>query len=141
MIPIIYSWSNIILECIDDFAARSSSLISSLIRFTIFLLLLSSESDGINSMSRLDPDFPLIRSTTSSTLTFDGTGKLPRGTTENITIVSNTGLTTTFDLDLTKIKWERKFLSAFFGTIGYIKLPFPTLEFSKNKTNYYWAYF
>ena len=46
-----------------------------------------------------------------------------------------------FDVDLTKIKWERKFLSAFFGTIGYIKLPFPTLEFSKNKTNYYWAYF
>ena len=42
-------------------------------------------------------------STTSSTLTFDGTGKLPRGTTENVTIVSNTGLTTTFDLDLTNL--------------------------------------
>ena len=43
-------------------------------------------------------------STTSSTLTFDGTGKLPRGTTENVTIVSNTGLTTTFDLDLTNLR-------------------------------------
>ena len=42
-------------------------------------------------------------STTSSDITFNGIGKLPRGTTENVTIVSNTGLTTTFELDLTNL--------------------------------------
>ena len=50
-----------------DFAALSSSFISSLLSFTNFVEL-SVESNSINSISTSVPISPLIRSTTSSIL-------------------------------------------------------------------------
>ncbi len=45
------------------------------------------------------------------------------------------------DADLTKVKWKSKFLSTFFGTIGFIKIPFPALEISDQNTKFHWFYF
>ena len=48
-------------------AALSSSFISSLVKVTNFLVL-SAESEDMNSISTCVPDLPLIKSTTSSIL-------------------------------------------------------------------------
>jgi hypothetical protein len=37
-----------------------------------------------------------------------------------------------FDADLSKIEYKRKFFKLLFGSFGYLKFPAPTLEFSKN---------
>ena len=63
MIPILL----LFISIISDFAALSSSLISSLLRITNLLESLS-ESKDINSISTSVPASPRIRSTTSSIL-------------------------------------------------------------------------
>ena len=46
-----------------------------------------------------------------------------------------------FDIDLTKIKTKSHFLKALFGTLNYIKIPFPSLEFSNRGVKGYGIYF
>ena len=46
-----------------------------------------------------------------------------------------------FDIDLTEIQWKRKFFKTLFGSIGWIKFPAPTLEFSRGKVKGHWIYF
>ncbi len=46
------------------------------------------------------------------------------------------------DVDLTKIKTKSKFLNGLFSTINFIKIPAPTLSFSKHKNaKFHWFYF
>lgn len=45
------------------------------------------------------------------------------------------------DIDLSKIKTKSHFLKALFGTLNYIKIPFPTLEFSERGIKGYGVYF
>lgn len=47
-----------------------------------------------------------------------------------------------FDVDLSKIKTQSKFLKTVFSTINFIKIPAPTIEFnSKNQPKFYLLYF
>lgn len=45
------------------------------------------------------------------------------------------------DADLTKIKFKSKIMNSIFGTFGFIKIPFPTLEITGNTAKYHWLYF
>lgn len=45
------------------------------------------------------------------------------------------------DVDLTKVSWKRKIFKTLFGTIGWIKIPAPTVEFGGSNTRFYWLYF
>lgn len=45
------------------------------------------------------------------------------------------------DLDLTQIHYKRKIFKTIFGTFGFIKIPSPTIEFSKHKVIGHWLYF
>ena len=45
------------------------------------------------------------------------------------------------DADLTKIKFKSKIIKSIFGTFGFIKIPFPTLELSKSASKIRWLYF
>lgn len=46
------------------------------------------------------------------------------------------------DIDLTKIKTKNETIRLLLNTIGWIKIPFPTLEFNKyDKVKFYWLYF
>ena len=45
------------------------------------------------------------------------------------------------DIDLTEIQWKRKFFKTLFGSIGWIKFPAPTLEWSRGKVKGHWIYF
>lgn len=46
------------------------------------------------------------------------------------------------DADLTKIKTESGFLKNLFNVIGFIKIPFPALEYNtKGQVNFHWFYF
>ena len=45
------------------------------------------------------------------------------------------------DIDLTRIKTRSKTLNTILNAIGFIKFPFPTLEFSRGKTKFYPLYF
>ncbi len=44
------------------------------------------------------------------------------------------------DINLRNIKTKNKFIKAVLSPFSVMKIPFPTLEFMKNKTNYYWLY-
>jgi len=46
-----------------------------------------------------------------------------------------------FDVDLWRIKTKSKFLKKFFNTFGFIKIPFPAIEFSKHGVKAYPLYF
>ena len=46
-----------------------------------------------------------------------------------------------FDIDLTKVKTKNKFLNALGHTFGFIKFPFPALEFSNSKFKIHPIYF
>jgi len=45
------------------------------------------------------------------------------------------------DVNLTKIPTNSAPLRAFLGAISFIKVPFPTLEYSRKKFRFYWLYF
>lgn len=45
------------------------------------------------------------------------------------------------DIDLSKIKSKSRFLNTVLGTINYLKIPFPALEFSQNKLKGHFLYF
>jgi len=46
------------------------------------------------------------------------------------------------DVDLTRIKTKSKFLNTVLGTFGFVKFPFPTIEFNtKGSTTFYGIYF
>jgi len=46
------------------------------------------------------------------------------------------------DVDLTRIKTKSKFANTLLGTFGFLKFPFPTMEFNSGGTNhFYWVYF
>ncbi|MCB9189159.1 MAG: DUF2279 domain-containing protein [Flavobacteriales bacterium] len=45
------------------------------------------------------------------------------------------------DLDLTKVNWKRKVFKTLFGSIGWIKIPAPTLELGGGYSKFYWLYF
>ena len=45
------------------------------------------------------------------------------------------------DADLTKIKWKRKLFKTVFGSFGFIKIPFPTIEISNQGTKLHLLYF
>jgi predicted lipoprotein DUF2279 len=46
------------------------------------------------------------------------------------------------DADLSKIKTKSNFLKVLFNAIGFIKIPFPTLEYNTNNNfNFHWLYF
>ena len=45
------------------------------------------------------------------------------------------------DVNLTKIPTNSAPLRAFLGAISFIKIPFPTLEYSRKKFRFYWLYF
>jgi len=48
----------------------------------------------------------------------------------------------TFDIDLTRIETKSKALNMFLDVFGFVKIPFPTLEYnSKNEFEFYWLYF
>jgi Predicted periplasmic lipoprotein (DUF2279) len=45
------------------------------------------------------------------------------------------------DINLTKIPTTSGALKAVFGAVSFIKIPMPTLEYSRNKFRFYWLYF
>jgi hypothetical protein len=45
------------------------------------------------------------------------------------------------DVDLTKIPTNSGALKAIFGTLSFIKVPMPTISFSRKKFRFYWLYF
>ena len=45
------------------------------------------------------------------------------------------------DADLTKLNIKSKFLKTITSTFGFIKVPFPAIEFSNAKTSFHWIYF
>ena len=45
------------------------------------------------------------------------------------------------DVNLRNIKTKNRFLKSLLSPFSVIKIPFPTIEFMKNETNYYWLYF
>ena len=45
------------------------------------------------------------------------------------------------DVDLTRIQTNSGFLKAFFGTISFIKVPMPTIEFTRKKLKFHLLYF
>jgi Predicted periplasmic lipoprotein (DUF2279) len=45
------------------------------------------------------------------------------------------------DINLTKIPTKSAALKAVFGAVSFIKIPFPTLEYSRKKFRFYWLYF
>jgi hypothetical protein len=45
------------------------------------------------------------------------------------------------DINLTKIPTNSAPLKAVFGAVSFIKVPMPTLQFSRGKFKFYWLYF
>jgi uncharacterized protein YfiM (DUF2279 family) len=65
---------------------------------------------------------------------------------ENLTILPNIEryrqYLVSFDIDLTEIKTKSPFLNTFLTTFGFIKIPFPALEYNKmNGMKGHWIYF
>ena len=46
-----------------------------------------------------------------------------------------------FDIDLSKIEFENKFINTLIHTFGFIKIPLPTLEFSNSNFKFHPIYF
>lgn len=45
------------------------------------------------------------------------------------------------DIDLTKVHWKKQWLRTLFGSFGFIKIPFPAVEFSNQGSKMRWLYF
>ena len=45
------------------------------------------------------------------------------------------------DIDLSRIKTENHFLKTVFSVVGFIKIPAPALEFSRDKLTWHWLHF